>query len=121
LANASTDRRSMVLAWAFARLDVTAFAAANAAIFAAALLTLTLALVAKGAPPGVPVGPHLAVLSAYFPGYAVTWSGAFIGAAYAGFAGAACGAAVAVFWNVAHLLLLAVIRFRANLASYSID
>ena len=121
MANAPNDRRSMVLAWAFARLDVPAFAAANAVIFAAALFALTLALVVKGAPPGVPVGPHLAALGAYFPGYTVTWGGAFIGAAYAGVVGAACGAAVAAFWNVAHLLLLAVIRFRANLASYSID
>jgi hypothetical protein len=121
LANARSDRRSMVLAWAFARLDVPAFAAANAVIFAVALFALTLALVIKGAPPGVAVGPHLAALGAYFPGYTVTWRGAFVGAAYAGFVGAACGVVVAGFWNIAHLLLLAVIRFRANLASYSID
>jgi hypothetical protein len=111
----------MVLAWAFARLDVAAFAAANAAMAAVALFVLTAALVAKGAPPGVPVGPHLAALAAWFPGYTVTFAGAFVGAAYAGAVGAVGGGVVAVLWNFAHALLLGVIRMRANLASYSID
>jgi hypothetical protein len=117
----SIDRRRLVLAWAFARLDVVAFAAASAAVFAAVLFALTLALVLKGAPPGVPVGPHLAALAHYFPGYTVTPGGAFVGAAYAAAAGALAGALVAGLWNFAHALLLAVIRVRADLASYSID
>lgn len=118
---ASTDHRRMVLAWAFARLDAAAFAAANAVIFAIVLFTLTVALVWQGAPPGVPVGPHLAALGAYFPGYAVTIAGALIGAAYAFVVGALCGAVVASLWNVAHALLLGVIRMRADLASYPMD
>ena len=111
----------MVVAWAFARLDVVAFAVANAAMFAVALFALTVALVWKGAPPGAPVGPHLAALAVYFPGYEVTFAGAFIGAAYACLVGAVCGAVVAVLWNFAHALLLGIIRMRANLAAYSID
>ena len=55
-----SDRREMIVTWAFARLDGRAFAAASAAIAAAFLFALTLARVIKGAPPGVPVGPHLA-------------------------------------------------------------
>jgi hypothetical protein len=115
------ERHRLVLAWAFARVDVVAFAAACAVIAAAVLFALTVALVAKGAPPGTPVGPHLAALAAWFPGYAVTVPGAFVGAAYAAAVGAAGGALVAALWNLAHALLLAAIRFRANLASYSID
>ena len=121
MSSATPDRRRLVLAWAFARLDVTAFAAANAAMAALALFVVTAALVAKGAPPGVPIGPHLAALAAWFPGYTVTYAGAFVGAAYAAAVGAVAGAIVAALWTFAHALLLGVIRMRANLASYSID
>ena len=120
--NASAEeRRRTVLAWAFARIDLPAFVAASAVVAAALLLALTIALVAKGAPAGMPVGPNLAQLAVYFPGYAVTLPGAFVGAAYAALVGAACGLVLALLWNFAHALLLAVIRMRANLASYSID
>jgi hypothetical protein len=118
---ASKNRHRLVLAWAFARLDVLAFAAASAAVCAGALFALTVVLVVKGAPPGMPVGPHLAALAVYFPGYSVSHAGAFVGAAYAAAGGAVCGALVAALWNFAHALLLGVIRVRANLAAYSID
>jgi len=111
----------MVLAWAFARLDVVAFAAASAVLGALALGALTLALVLKGAPPGQTIGPHLGALGAYFPGYTVTYAGAAIGAAYAALVGGAFGTIIAALWNFAHALLLAVIRVRANLASFPLD
>ncbi len=110
-----------VLAWAFARLDVAAFACACAVVFGGVLFVLTFGLTLKGAPPGVPVGPNLAALAAYFPGYSVTYTGAFVGAAYAALVGAAFGSVLAALWNLAHALLLGVIRMRASLASYSID
>lgn len=111
----------MLLAWAFARLDATAFATATAAVFAAALFALTCTLVLKGAPPGVGVGSHLSALAVYFPGYSVTFTGGFIGAAYASVVGSVSGLFAAGLWNLAHGLLLGIIRIRANLASYSID
>jgi hypothetical protein len=117
----SHDRRQSIIVWAFARLDVAAFAVASAAIFAFGLFALTLLLVIKGAAPGMPIGPHLGSLAAYFPGYSVSTAGAFVGAAYAGLVGGATGVALAATWNFAHALLLAIIRMRANLASYSID
>ena len=117
----SEQRRRTILAWAFARVDVVAFAVADAAGFALVLFALTVAISWKGAPPGVPVGPHLGHLAIYFPGYSVSASGAFIGAAYAGALGAACGLLLAMLWNFAHALLLSVIRVRANLSAYSID
>jgi hypothetical protein len=114
-------RARTVLAWAFARLDVVAFACACAVVFAGVLFALTFGLMVKGAPPGVPVGPNLAVLAAYFPGYSVSYGGAFVGAAYAALVGAGFGFVLAALWNFAHALLLGVIRMRASLASYSID
>ncbi len=117
----SVDHRDAIIMWALAKLDVVAFAIASAVVCGAVLFALTLLLVIKGAPPGVPVGPHLAQLSAFFPGYSVTAPGALIGAAYASAAGAALGVLLSAFWNAAHALFLAVIRMRASLASYSID
>jgi len=115
------DRGRLVLAWAFARLDRPAFALASAATFAAVIFVLTVTIVLKGAPPGVAVGPNLAHLAFYFPGYTVTFGGAVVGATYAGAAGAAWGFVLATLWNLAHALLLAVIRVRAQLSFYSID
>ena len=115
------DRREMIVTWAFAKLDVRAFAVASAVIAGTVLLVLTLALVVKGAPPGIPVGPHLGKLGVFFPGYAVTFPGAFVGALYASAVGGVLGWILAVVWNFAHSLVLAVIRVQASLATYSID
>ena len=111
----------MIVAWGFAKIDVLAFVIASAIVGAAFLLTLTLGLVIKGAAPGAPVGPNLAKLSAFFPGYTVTFAGAFLGAAYASVVGIAIGFVLATIWNAAHSLVLAVIRVQANLAAYTID
>ena len=118
---AAADRGRLVLAWAFARLDAPAFVLASAAVFAAALFALTIAIVVRGAPPGVPVGPTLAGLAFFFPGYSVTVAGAFIGAGYAALAGALWGYVLATLWNAAHALMLALLRTRADLDAYSID
>jgi hypothetical protein len=115
------DHHEMIIMWAFAKFDVIAFVAASAMMAGVLLLALTLTLVVKGAAPGVPVGPHLAHLAVFFPGYSVSAGGAWIGAAYASLVGGAVGFVLATVWNVAHTLLLAFIRVRASLASYSID
>jgi hypothetical protein len=116
-----TDKHRIIILWAFAKLDVPAVIAASGAVLAVMLFAVTLLLVVKGAPPGVPIGPHLAKLDVYFPGYSVTVMGAFIGGAYAGLLGSGCGLVLASAWNLAHRLVLAVIRIRARLASYSLD
>lgn len=115
------ERSRLIIVWAFARLDVLAFAMASACIFSFALFALTLLLVVKGAPAGMPVGPHLGALAGYLPGYSVSTSGALIGAVYAGLIGAALGVMIAMTWNLVHALLLALIRVRATLAAYPMD
>src|ERR1700674_1844038 len=92
------DHREEIIMWALAKLDVAAFVAASAAVAGAALLMLTLALVVKRAPPGVLVGPHLAQLAVFFPGYSVSAVGALIGGAYASVVGGVAGFLLATFW-----------------------
>jgi hypothetical protein len=45
------------------------------------------------------VGPHLSLLSNYYPGYSVTWGGAFVGFAYAAVTGAVIGYLAAWVYN----------------------
>lgn len=44
-------------------------------------------------------GAHLGLLRVYFPGYSVTWLGAFIGFVYAFVGGYAIGRTVATIYN----------------------
>ena len=48
---------------------------------------------------GDPVGPHLALLANYFPGYTVTWIGALIGLVYGALVGAVAGWLLAWVYN----------------------
>ena len=48
---------------------------------------------------GHDVGRHLKLLSNYFPGYSVTWSGAFIGFFYGALVGTIIGWSVAWVYN----------------------
>lgn len=60
---------------------------------------LFLATVTLLARRGDDVGPHLALLNNFFPGYTVTWPGAFIGFAYGALSGAIIGWSVAWIYN----------------------
>lgn len=61
-------------------------------------------LVIKG---GERVGPHLQLLSQYFIGYSVTFSGSLIGAVYGFAIGTLCGALIGGIYN-------AIAAFRNN-------
>lgn len=99
---------------AFGRIDVVALAVAMGTVCALGLFVMTVALLIKGAPPGLRVGPHLSLLGIYFPGFSVSWVGAIIGAAYAWIGGAVLGFVLAVLWNLTHYLyiILVVVRDR---------
>jgi ribose/xylose/arabinose/galactoside ABC-type transport system permease subunit len=49
---------------------------------------------------GQVVGPHLALLSNYFPGYHVSWPGALVGLVYGAMCGAVAGWSVAWVYNL---------------------
>lgn len=44
-------------------------------------------------------GPHLGLLGAYFPGYRVTWPGAFVGFAYGALLGFLVGSSIGAIYN----------------------
>ena len=60
------------------------------------LFLATMVLVIKGGPNP---GPHLGLLRIYFPGYSVTWIGAFIGFVYSFVIGYAIGRTIATVYN----------------------
>jgi hypothetical protein len=61
------------------------------------LFVATNALVLKG---GSTVGPHLALLSVYFPGYRVTFLGSLIGFVYAFVVGYGIGRSIVALYNL---------------------
>jgi hypothetical protein len=61
-----------------------------------ALFVATIVLVIKGGPD---VGQHLKLLSAFFPGYRVSWVGAFIGFIYVFVVCYALGRLIGVVYN----------------------
>jgi len=63
----------------------------------AALLLATLWLVLKG---GAHVGPHLALLSQYLPGYSVSVAGAFLGFGYGVVMGFISGYLIGAVYNL---------------------
>ena len=60
------------------------------------LFVATAWLLVRGGPT---VGWHLALLNNYFPGYSVSWPGAFIGLFYGGLTGAVLGWLISWIYN----------------------
>ena len=65
-------------------------------LLGAGLFVATNVLVLRG---GDPVGPHLSLLGVYFPGYAVTFVGSFIGFVYAALLGHLAGWTIGAVYN----------------------
>lgn len=80
------------------------------------LFGATLALVIKG---GYPVGPTLGLLRNFFPGYSVTWEGAFVGLVWGFLSGFVLGWLTALLHNFLIWVWLVVIRSRAEMDQYS--
>lgn len=49
------------------------------------------------------IGPHLALLGNFYPGYTVSWPGAFVGALYAGITAALAGYCLGWVYNTVAL------------------
>jgi len=81
---------------AYDRVSEQGWGLALGLLAAAGLFLATAILVTRG---GETVGPHLGLLGVYLPGYRVSWTGAFLGAAYAFFFGYGAGRTIATIYN----------------------
>ncbi len=81
---------------AVARIHAGVLAVVCAVLGGGGLFVMTLWLVIKG---GESVGPHLGLLSWYFYGYRVTWSGAVVGLFWGAVAGGAAGWLIGWVYN----------------------
>ncbi|MFQ5738776.1 MAG: hypothetical protein ACE5JX_07150 [Acidobacteriota bacterium] len=84
------------------RLNGTILGLVLGAVCALVLFAATNWLVLKG---GAHVGPHLQLLSQFFAGYSVSFTGSLIGAGYAFVAGFAVGWVIAWLYNRLVLLM----------------
>jgi hypothetical protein len=91
-----SDRERELVRQAFEEASEQGWGLALGVVGALGLFAATIWLVIKG---GTVVGPHLGLLSAYFPGYSVSWTGAFVGAGYMFFFGYGAGRVVATIYN----------------------
>lgn len=83
--------------FAIARLRASIMAVVLGMFAGAGLFVATAWLLIKG---GENVGENLSLLGHFFPGYSVTWGGAFIGLFYGILAGAILGYCLALIYNL---------------------
>jgi protoporphyrinogen oxidase len=81
----------------FAKVDRVAFGVALGTVSGLVLLLTTLVLALKG---GETVGPHLALLAQYFPGYRVSVTGSVVGLVYGSLVGFGLGWSLALVRNI---------------------
>jgi hypothetical protein len=94
---ADTDQfESALLRTAVVRLRSRVMAVVFAMVGGAGLFLATAWLLVRR---GTDVGLHLSLLNNYFPGYSVTWPGAFIGLLYGALVGAVIGWSLAWVYN----------------------
>jgi protoporphyrinogen oxidase len=101
------------LSFAFPKLESLAFGISLGTVSSMLLFFATILLLVKG---GVDVGPNLALLNQYFPGYTPTLSGSVLGLTYGFFTGFLGGWGFAVMRNTAVFVYMAVVHRRAEWA-----
>ncbi|MEO6026259.1 MAG: NAD(P)/FAD-dependent oxidoreductase [Candidatus Binatia bacterium] len=112
----AVDALEDAFARAFGKLDRTGFGIAVGAVVGMLIFLATLVLVLRGGPV---VGPHLALLAQYFPGYRVTLGGSLIGLAYGCLAGFVTGWTFALVRNATTFLSAVVLRRNADTGPFS--
>jgi len=95
-AGVAVREQDMELTRAIQRLNERAWAIAIGLLLGGGLFVATMVLVLRGGPNP---GPHLQLLSVYFPGYRVTTLGSFVGFVYAFVIGYALGRVVGFVYN----------------------
>ncbi|MBM3860957.1 MAG: hypothetical protein FJ395_15095 [Verrucomicrobia bacterium] len=111
----TTESTEQLLQRAFARLDAVAFGVAVGTLCGVGLFVVTAILLVKG---GETVGQNLRLLAQYFPGYRVTWPGAFIGLGYGFLVGFVAGWLLAFVRNASLWCYLLTVKMKAASASF---
>ncbi|HXH09776.1 MAG TPA: NAD(P)/FAD-dependent oxidoreductase [Alphaproteobacteria bacterium] len=106
------ERLQVVLKRVFLKLDRVAFGCSLGTVSGIFLFLVTFWLTVQG---GDTVGPHLQLLSHYFPGYNVSGSGSVIGLVYGFVAGFVGGWVYAFLRNVSVFLYMATLHRSAEL------
>ena len=88
--NSSTVQASLM------RLNARAWGISTGLLLGSGLFLATIFLVIRGGPN---LGQHLAMLRVFFPGYSVTWLGAFVGFVYAFVLGYGLGRIIGSVYN----------------------
>jgi hypothetical protein len=102
----------------FARIDRLALGLAVGVVAGISLFAATAFLLLKG---GETIGPHLALLQQYIPGYSVSWKGSLVGCASGFVAGFAVGWSIAFLRNSMVAIYLYACAFRARLDRFLDD
>lgn len=97
-----------------AKIDSLALGAAVGTVFGFGIFLVTNLLIYKG---GETIGPNLALLGQFFPGYRVTFGGSFIGLLYGFVSGFALGWLIAVIRNLIIRIYLQIINIRQKMAA----
>lgn len=92
----ATPQEWVLLERAIARLRASVMALVFGLVGGTGLFVATAWLLLRG---GDPVGPHLALLGQFFPGYTVTWIGSLFGFGYGAVTGAGLGLSIAWLYN----------------------
>jgi hypothetical protein len=103
-----------LLVQTFARLDAIALGVSCGVVFGVGIFAATVILLIKG---GEVVGPNLTLLSQYFIGYSVTWTGSIVGAVYGLLTGFIGGWVLASVRNFTLAAYLHAIRLWAQLSN----
>ena len=90
VSNSSTVQASLM------RLNARAWGIATGLLLGGGLFLATVFLVIRGGPM---VGQHLSLIRVFFPGYSVTWLGAFVGFIYAFVLGYGLGRIIGSVYN----------------------
>jgi protoporphyrinogen oxidase len=112
----AVDALEDVFARAFGKLDRTGLGVAVGAVAGVVIFLATLVLVLRGGPL---VGPHLALLAQYFPGYQVTLTGSLIGLGYGAVTGFVLGWMFALVRNTTTFVSAVVLGRRAGAGPFS--
>ncbi|MEZ5499964.1 MAG: hypothetical protein R3E77_11125 [Steroidobacteraceae bacterium] len=102
----AVDRTELIVRSTFARFDIRGLATATGLVAGALILVATATLLITAPPDARHIGPHLALLANYFPGFSVTWPGALLGFLYGFVLGFAIGTTVGFSWNLAHYIFV---------------